>query len=79
MEAFLRDESGADDHIGGGIDESLDEFWDIGSLMLAIAIELDGNIVLIFPGIDIASLDSGADTEVTRQVESCDLLLVREG
>ena len=47
--------------------------------MLAIAIELDGNIVLIFPCIDIASLDSGADTEVTRQVEGCDLLLVREG
>ena len=69
LEALLADETAADTHIELSIQHRLDDFPQIGGVMLSVAIHLDGDIVSVARRIQIPALHTAADAKVDRQIQ----------
>ncbi len=63
FEGFV-DKTGADDKVDLVVFNGFDKFFEIRNIMLAVGVELDGNVVIIVASIFIASLNSAADAEI---------------
>lgn len=58
------DEARADDEVGLVIYDWLNKLVDIRNIVLAVSVILDGDIVIIFKGVFVASLDGSADAKI---------------
>jgi hypothetical protein len=61
--------AGADDQVGVGVDEVVDEAKDFGGAVLAVAVNLDGDIVTVAGGVAVAGLHGPADAEVEGEAD----------
>lgn len=62
------DKARTNDEIGFVLGNGLNEFFNVAGIVLAVSIELNGNIVTIFVGIFVASLDSATDTKISKKI-----------
>lgn len=74
---FFVDEVGADDKISFGGFDGGDEILDEGRVVLAVGIELDGDVVIVVVGIFVASLDGTTDAEVGDKGDMIIIILIK--
>lgn len=58
--------------------DRLDDFLDVGGIVLAIAVELNGDIVPIPISINITCLNAAADAQICHQIDMAHLFLVEQ-
>ena len=69
LKALFCDKSGTDDYVGLSADNGSDEVFYVSSVVLAIAVKLDCDVVVMLQGVTIASLDAAADAQIDWEVQ----------
>ena len=70
------DETRANDEVSLMIYDGLGKFIDEGDIVLAVGVELDGDVVTHFVSILVASLDGAADAEIRDEVDMIIIVFV---
>ena len=77
VEIFV-DEARTDDEVGSVLLDWFDEIFDVIDAVLAIAVELNGDIIIVGKSIFVASLDGAANAEIVDEVYNGDVIFVTD-
>ena len=75
LEAFLRDKSGAYDHIGICVRQFLRHLSQITCIVLSVSVKLNGHVVAVIIGISVSRLNGSAYSQIHRQVQITEIVL----